>query len=221
MKFVKRIIPPDMTFTVDGADPESATCYLDNHFNYLVGAILRNRDVFVVSKGEALLSLFSQNVPPSDLQNLMANGYHIPSFTFAFDSGIMHFASLVKRAPLSIIHDLVGSVDFLFGNLWFVVANLRLSTETSCNINGLRVHNLSTYPAQRVLIEDIYKISMTYPMKVPRHEIVALPVVSDGLCLHWFNYDDRAYRRNFAYISDFCDGCVENTSAARSEECDR
>ena len=219
MKFVKRVIPPDMTFTVDNADLERATCCPDNRYKYLVGAILRNRDVFVVSKGEALLSLFSQNVPPADLQNLMANGYHIPSFTFAL-SGITHFASLVKRAPLSIIYDLVGSVDFLFGNLWFVVADLRLPTETSCYINGLQVHNLSTYPAQRVLIEDIYKVSMTYPLKVPCHEIVALPVVSDGLCLHWFNYDDRTYRRNFAYISDFCDGCVENSSA-KSVECER
>lgn len=217
MKFVKRIIPPDMIFTVDTADPESATCCPDDHYNYLVSAILGNRDVFVVSKGESLLSLFSQNVPPADLQDLMANGYHIPSFTFAL-SGIKHFASLVKRAPLSIIADLVGSVDFLFGNLWFVVADLRLSTQTSCYINGLVVHNLSTYPAQRVLIEDIYKVSMTHPMKAPRHEIVALPVVCDGLCLHWFNYDDRTYRRNFAYISDFCDGCVENTPVANFME---
>lgn len=212
MKFVKRIIPPDMIFTVDSADSESATCCLDNYYNYLVSAILRNRDVFVVSKGEALLSLFSQNVPPADLQTLMANGYHTPSFTFAL-SGITHFASLLRSAPLSIISDLVGSVDFLFGNLWFVVADLRLSTETSCYINGLVVHNLSTYPAQQLLIEDIYKVSITHPMKPPRHEIVALPAICDGLCLHWFNHDDRTYRRNLAYISDFCDGRV-NTFAA-------
>lgn len=224
MKFVKRVIPPDMIFTVDNsaADIDDAGGdSLDNHYNYLAGSILRNRDVFIVSKGEALLSLLSQSVPRNDLQYLMVNGFHIPSFTFAFDSGVTHFASLVKRVPQSIISDLVCSMDFLFGNLWFVIADLRLSTETSCNINRLNVHNLSTYPAQRVLIEDIYKISTTFPIKVPRHEIVALPAVSDGLCLRWFNYDDRTYRRNFAYISDFCNGCVVSTSERAVGGCDR
>lgn len=252
MRFIKRIIAPDMFFIADRStspsrpsrpnspptsptsrptsptnstistslcsliglsrpnSPTGPNCSADSveaAYEYLVPHILGDRNILVVSKGDGLLSLLSEDVSADDLCYIEKQNATVPLFTFTFDRGVVYYVSYVRSAPRTLIANLVGSIDFLFGNMWFCVADPRLTqSNAEGDIAGIVANSVSSYRGQQVLMEDIYKLAVHFPAKSPRHEIVTLPAVSDGLCLRWFNYEDWVYRRIFGHISSFCDG---------------
>ncbi|XP_076384660.1 uncharacterized protein LOC117229390 [Megalopta genalis] len=137
----------------------------------IVCDILKERDVIVVSKGDQLMDLISDDVRKSHQYYVHVNTTKVKSFVPEPESNIMHYATWVRKLPLEVVEDLVSSPEFIFGNLWFLVP--------------------STNSAQ--ITDDVRQLTPSTFAEFPHlcNEAISSPAMYDGCEILWFNPDKR------------------------------
>lgn len=163
------------------ANSESEEDDVERNYKLIVGKVLNGRDTIVVTKEDRLIDLISINVAAADRDDLVQNALIVESFTLEPYTNVKHYATLVKKMPLSVAEDLGDSAEFSFGNLWFLVP----PNDAGNNEPGKNV------------IDDIRKLSAYTDDQLPTlwHEAIHSPAMHDGLEILWFKPNEDVYEK--------------------------
>lgn len=180
--FTMRSISIDEQQTVISFRAQSDCSADEVEYNYktIVGEVLKGRDTIVVTKEDRLMDLISGAVDAVDQNYVRQNAFIVKSFVPKPESDIKHYATFVKKMPLSVAKDLANSSEFIFGNLWFLVP----SGDADDNQCGKDV------------IDDVRKLTAYILNQFPilHCEAVASPAMYDGLEILWFKPNKDVYQ---------------------------
>jgi hypothetical protein len=153
------------------------------NFKRIVGNILRGRDVIVVTKQDQLKDLISDAVDTSDQSYVTNNATELVSFTPHPESTVKHRATLLKEMPIGVAEDLADSIEFHYGNLWFLIHPNKICTNRYIED----------------VINDVRKLTSYNFNEVPvlQHEAVSSPY--DILEILWFKAKENILSEKFAY----------------------
>jgi len=158
---------------------------VQSNYKRIAGNILRGRDVITVTKQQQLKNLISDAVDTSDQRYVANNATVVVSFTPHAESSVIHHATLLKEMPIGVAEDLATSTEFVYGNLWFLIAP----------------NEIDTSGCKDEIINDVRKLTPSAFSELPvlQHEAVALPAMYDGLEILWFNPNEKILSEKFQY----------------------
>ncbi len=122
--------------------------------------------VVVVSKSD-LMDILSDQI--SSFRNSIKSNNELSITSLKFDN-IIYFITPIKNAPEEVIHDLVDSNEFIWGNLWLFHID-----QTELNLNDSLINEIKCVLSKSTFLD------------MPNINSELLVSTSDGCELLWFN----------------------------------